>query len=71
MSYSSVETSEPLAIVRSINGPIVARLTLASIRMTTWPPHWIILKTGGFSSASMPRPGAPFSRLRRAARPFF
>ena len=39
--------------------------------MTTSPPRWIIPKIGGFSFASVPRPGAPFSRRRRPGRPFF
>src|SRR4051794_5424097 len=40
------------------------------MRVTTRPPRWIIPKTGGFSSASVPRLGAPFSRRRRPGRPF-
>lgn len=39
--------------------------------MSTCPPRWSIPKTGGFSVCSVPRPGAPFRRLRRPSRPFF
>jgi hypothetical protein len=35
-------------------------VTSAIIRITTAPVRWIIPKTGGFSSARVPRPGAPF-----------
>src|SRR3954470_3358824 len=49
---------------------MVRCLTSASIRMTIWPPRWIIPKIGGFSLASVPRPGAPSRRLRRPGRPF-
>src|SRR4051794_30557138 len=70
MSYSSVETDVPGVTVRRIDGPMVFCLTSAGIRMAIWPPRWIIPKIGGFSSASVPRPGAPFSHQRRPTRPF-
>src|SRR5262245_61692521 len=62
--------TEPSTIVALISGPIVFCLTSASIRMTTSPVRWIIPKSGGFSLTNVPRPGAPFSRLRRPGRPF-
>src|SRR5271166_5245366 len=71
MSYSSVQTTLPLAIVRSIKGPIVTCLTSSSIRITTSPPRCNIPKIGGFSLASVPRPRSPFRRRRRPGRPFF
>jgi hypothetical protein len=70
MSYSSVYTTDPGAIVFLTSGPIVFCLTSAGIRMTTSPVRWIMPKIGGFSFASVPRPGAPFSRRRRPSRPF-
>jgi hypothetical protein len=70
MSYSSVSTTDPGAMTRLTSGPIVTCLTSASMRMTTSPVRWIIPKTGGFSFANVPRPGAPFSRRRRPGRPF-
>ncbi len=45
--------------------------TSANILITTCPPRWIIPKTGGFSFSRVPRPLAPFSRLRRPLRAFF
>src|SRR4051794_17801629 len=45
----------------------VACWTLASIRITTWPPRSIMPKIGGFSFSKVPRP--PFSLLRRPSRP--
>src|SRR5262250_2147230 len=71
MSYSSVYTHVPGAIVAWISGLIVRCWTFSSIRMTTSPPRWIIPKIGGFSVASVPRPRLPLSRLRRPHRPFF
>src|SRR3954462_472656 len=41
--------------------------TLASIRITTWPPRSIMPKIGGFSFSRVPRP--PFNLLRRPSRP--
>ena len=59
MSYSSVWTTAPGAMVFLTSGPIVFCLTSASIRMTTSPVRWIMPKTGGFSFASVPRPEPP------------
>ena len=70
MSYSSVYTTDPGVMIVLISGPIVRCLTSASIRITTSPVRWIMPKTGGFSFASVPRPGAPFRRRRRPGRPF-
>src|ERR687897_693291 len=44
---------------------MVACWTLASIRITTWPPRSILPKIGGFSFSRVPRPRLPFNRLRR------
>src|SRR3954467_15751594 len=51
----------------SMIGWRVACWTLASIRITTWPPRSIMPKIGGFSFSRVPRP--PFSLLRRPSRP--
>src|SRR3954465_4807114 len=39
------------------------------MRRTTSPPRWSRPRIGGLSFASVPRPGAPFSRRRRPGRP--
>ena len=52
-------------------GPIVTCLTLANIRITTWPPRWIIPKIGGFSFASVPRPARPLQPPAAGGPPFF
>jgi len=70
MSYSSVITIAPSAIGSVMTGLIVRCLTSDNILMTTWPPRWIIPRTGGFSFSSVPRPSSPFSR-RRPGRLFF
>jgi hypothetical protein len=69
MPYSSVWTFEPLATVFSMIGWMVACWTLASIRITTWPPRSIMPKIGGFSFSRVPRPRPPFNLLRRPSRP--
>src|SRR5215510_9229064 len=71
MSYSSVITIAPGAIVSVMSGLIVCCLTSDNILMTTWPPRWIIPRTRGFSFSSVPRPRSPFRRRRRPGRPFF
>src|SRR3954447_10372533 len=71
MSYSSVQTVLPSAIVPLIRGPIVTCLTFSNIRITTAPPRCNIPKIGGFSFAKVPRPRSPFRRRRRGGRPFF
>src|SRR3954453_23183901 len=53
----------------SMIGWMVACWTLASIRITTWPPRSIMPKIGGFSFSKVPRPRPPFSLLRRPSRP--
>ena len=53
----------------SMIGWMVACRTLASIRMTTWPPRSIMPKIGGFSFSKVPRPRPPFNLLRRLCRP--
>ena len=63
-------TIGPLIQATVAPGAIVFCFTSASIRITTSPVRWIIPKTGGFSFASVPRPGAPFSRRRRPGRRF-
>src|SRR3954454_7654208 len=47
-----------------MTGRIVVCRTLASIRTTTSPPRCSRPRIGGFSFASVPRPGAPLSRRR-------
>jgi len=71
MLYSSVKTVVSGRIVDRINGSMVACLTFSNIRMTTSPERWIMPKMGGFSFSNVPRPRAPFKRLRRPFRPFF
>src|SRR6266446_740609 len=71
MAYSSVYIQVPSAMLAWIRGLIVRCWTLSSIRITPSPPRWIIPKIGGFSVASVPRPGFPLRRLRRPRRPFF
>src|ERR1700691_2040388 len=71
MSYSSVWISAPAATRALMIGSIVTCLTLASIFTATSPPRWMMPRTGGFSFSSVPRPRAPFNRLRRPSRPFF
>jgi hypothetical protein len=65
MSYSSVKTFVPGAIVLLITGPMVFCWTSAGIRMTIRPPRWIMDHPEDrrllFSLASVPRPGAPFT----------
>ena len=69
-AHQGFRDADPSAIVRLTRADRHL-LDVASIRMTTSPPRWIIPKIGGFSLASVPRPGAPFSRRRRPGRPFF
>ena len=71
MSYSSVYTTVPGAIVARIRGPIVTCFPFSSIRITTVPQRGIIPKIGGFSLANVPRPRSPFNRRRRGASLFF
>src|SRR5919205_1172699 len=71
MSYSSVWISVPGATAWVMSGLIVACRTLGSMCRITAPPRWIRPRTGGFSFASVPRPGAPGSLRRRPGRPFF
>src|SRR4051795_3141302 len=71
MSYSSVCTSAPFATVASITGRIVTCRTSGSIRRTTSPPRCRRPRIGGFSFASVPRPGAPLRRRRRPGRPLW
>lgn len=71
MLYSSVKTVVPGTIVDMMSGAIVTCWTLGNIWMTTSPERWIMPKIGGFSFSSVPRPRAPFKRLRRPLRFFF
>src|SRR3954465_2542929 len=71
MSYSSVWSSVPGATACVMIGLMVACRTVGNICRLTAPPRWIRPRTGGFSFASVPRPGAPGSLRRRPGRPFF
>jgi len=57
------------ATVSAITGLIVTCCTFGSLRITSSPSRWSSSRTGGFSSASVPRPRFPFSRRRRSLRP--
>jgi hypothetical protein len=59
MPYPSESTTDPGAMAFLTRGPIVPSLTSADVRMTTSPDRRTLPKTGGFSFASVPRPGAP------------
>src|SRR4051794_39847210 len=71
MSYSAVWISVPGATACVMIGLMVACRTLGNICRLTAPPRWIRPRTGGFSFASVPRPGAPGSLRRRPGAPFF
>jgi hypothetical protein len=71
MSYSSVKTYVPGAIVALINGAIVACCTLASIWMTTSPVRWIMPKIGGLSWFSVPQPRGTFQSMASSFPAFF
>jgi hypothetical protein len=70
MSYASVYTHVPGAIVACIRGLIVTCWTCASIRISTAPLRCIIPQISGFSVSSVPHPRVPWSRRRRLSRPF-
>ena len=61
----------PLLTVCRIMGSMVLRWTFSSSQIPTRPLRAFKPKTGGLSSAAVPRPRLPFRRRRRGFRCFF